>query len=167
MPSVRHYRPGDLFAVSQLLEELAQAHRDFYRDPTIGSAAEQRSFRTRMLRNGPANIWVATEGRRVVGVAGLVPHRKYGELDPLVVAAGFRRRGVGQMLVRSVAVEAGRRGWKALTVKPVARNTVAIRTFHALGFRSLGHLELDLALKGTGWFVPQEGPTIAGRRFKS
>jgi hypothetical protein len=41
------------------------------------------------------------------------------------------------------------------------RNTIALRTF-----RTLGHIELQLNLKGEGWFKPIAGSKLAGRRFQ-
>jgi GNAT superfamily N-acetyltransferase len=98
---------------------------------------------------------------------GLLPHRGYGEVEPVVVARGHRRQGVAYALLSRAIDEARRRNWRRLMIRPVARNAAAIRTFHAIGFTSLGLLELDFwtGKAGKGALVPVPGPRIAGRRF--
>jgi GNAT superfamily N-acetyltransferase len=108
---------------------------------------------------------VAIDSGRVVGLVGLIPHRGYGEVDPIVVTKDYRRRRIARKLLQTVVEEAQRRKWKVLTIKPVARNSVALRTFHAMGFRTLVNIELHMALKGSGWFVPRPGPRLAGKAF--
>ncbi|MDE1819811.1 MAG: GNAT family N-acetyltransferase [Euryarchaeota archaeon] len=163
---VRAYRPRDAKACVELFHQLTEVHRKLYDDPTIGSKDPARSFRAQLREHGPGNSWVAVHRGRVVGLTGLVPHRGWSLIEPVVVLEGFRRRGVARLLITTVVEEARRRHLDALLIKPVARNTAALRTFHALGFRALGQVELLMPLRGKGWFKPVPGPTLAGRRFQ-
>ena len=163
---VRRFRPADSRECVELFRQLTEAHRVIYHDRTIGSGSPVRAWRAHIRETGAQNTWVAVQDGHVVGLVGLISHRGYGEAEPIVVAKGFRRRGAARLLLQTVIREARHRKWKVLTIKPVARNSVALRTFHALGFQMMGHVELDFPLKGKGWFVPKRGPTIAGRRFQ-
>ena len=162
---VRRYRPSDARACIELFSQLTEAHRILYHDPTIGSKDPARTFRAHLRETRGGGTWVAVERDQVIGLSGLIAHRGWGEAEPVVVLQGHRRRGVARALVHAVIEEARRRRYRVLTIKPVARNTVALRTFHALGFRTLGHIELDMPLRGPGWFRPIPGPKIVGRRF--
>jgi L-amino acid N-acyltransferase YncA len=163
---VRRYRPADSRECVELFRQLIEAHRLIYHDRTVGSEGPVRAWRAHIQEAGAQKTWVALQDGHVVGLVGLISRRGYGEAEPVVVAKGFRRRGVARRLLQTVIREARHRGWKFLAIKPVARNSVALRTFHALGFQVMGHLELELPLKWKGWFVPKRGPTIAGRRFR-
>lgn len=98
--------------------------------------------------------WVAEVAGHVVGLTGLFDHGTSGEIEPVVVAASHRGRGIGQKLVAQVVDEARHRGYDYVAVRPVARNVAAIRHFHAAGFVNLGgHLDLtlDLARRRHTW----------------
>lgn len=163
---VRRYGPTDAGQCSKLFLQLVEAHRTFYKDPTIGGSDPARSFRTRARGGRARNMWVAVESGRIVGLMGLLLHRGYGEVEPVVVAEFHRRRGVASLLIERAIAEARRRGWKRLTIRPVARNAAALRTFYSLGFRTLGHVELNMWLQEPGPFAPLSGPKVAGRRFE-
>jgi len=167
MVSVRRYRPSDYRPAARLFRELSRTHRDFYLMKRGPDPDPDRWFHRHLKKHGPKNLYVAEERGRVVGIVGLIPHRNFGEVEPLVVASARRRRGIAGTLIQTVTQEAKRRRWKTLVVEVVARNPVALRTFHALGFRTLVNLDLQMGLNGPGWFVPRPGPRIASRRFQS
>lgn len=166
--ALRTYLPTDAPACKALFEQLFEAHRRLYNDPSIGRRGPAYELGRLLRRSGARNTWVATRGGRVVGLMGLLPHQRYGEVEPLVVDFRARRRGVARQLLLKALSEARRRRWKYLAVRPVARNAVALRTFHTVGFTFLGQVELNLRLTptGRGALVPVPGPVLAGRRFQ-
>ena len=83
--------------------------------------------------------WVATEGDSIVGLAGLLWADDESTIEPVVVDRRRRRAGVGRTLIETAIDESRRRGAKYVNIKPIARNATAIRAFHDLGFRTLGH----------------------------
>ena len=165
---MRKYRPSDRLAAVELFRQLTEAHRVIYHDPTIGSKDPARTFRAHLRETRGGGTWVAVHEGRIVGLVGLIPHDGWGEAEPVVTLGGFRRRGVARLLLRRVTAEARRRRYRMLTIKPVSRNASALRTFHALGFRTVGHVELDMRFGGTAKrFRPVRGPLLAGRQFQS
>ena len=166
MATVRTYKRTDYDQVARLFRELSRAHRELYRLKTGGKRRPDRWFRNHLRKYGQGSLRVAEEKGRVVGVVGLIAHRGRGEIEPLVVAANNRRRGIGRLLLESVTQEAKRRRWKVLTVGVAPRNNVAIRTFHSLGFRTLVSVDVEMRLQPPFRFVTRPGPRIAGRRFQ-
>jgi GNAT superfamily N-acetyltransferase len=160
---VRSYEAGDLDACRLLWESLTQWHRDLYENQEIGGDDPGRAFDEHLERVGPSNVWVADEDGRVVGLVGLVPGDP-PELEPISVAEDFRGRGIGRLLAERVVTVSRERGHARVQVRPVARNSAALRFFHALGFDVLGHIQLELDLA-----TPERwraGETLAGRTFR-
>jgi N-acetylglutamate synthase-like GNAT family acetyltransferase len=161
---IRGYDPGDLEACRDLWVELTVWHRRLYDDPSIGGEDPGRSFDAHLEKVGAGNLWVAEAGGRVVGLAGLIPREGEGELEPLVVAEGLRGVGIGQRLAAAVIEAARARGFRYLSVKPVARNAAAIQYFHSLGFNTLGQIELFMDLGSGGKW--RAGEWVAGVEFR-
>jgi GNAT superfamily N-acetyltransferase len=115
-------------------------------------------FDEHLQRVGPEHVWVAELDGGVVGLTGLIPGEGEAELEPLVVADGHRGRGIGRQLAAAVVEASRARGDRMLNVRPVARNTEAVRAFHALGFDVLGHVQLfmDLAPEAGRQWLPGE-----------
>lgn len=164
---VRTYRRTDASACERLFEELFETHRRLYADPTIGQGGSRRELRRHLKAAGPRSTFVASVEGQVVGFLGLRSHGGYGEVEPLVVTARMRGKGVAGLLLARAAKEGRRRHWRYLAIRPVARNVRAIRAFHASGFEFLAQLELDLRLERRGEKTLRRvpGPVIAGRRF--
>lgn len=161
---VRGYSPADIDACRSLWVELTEWHRTIYGSPSIGGEHPGGRFDEHLAHVGPANIWVAERDGAVVGMAGLIAHDEESELEPLVVTAVLRGRGIGRMLTEAVMLHAVEAGYQTLSVRPVARNAEAVRFFHAAGFTVLGHLELmaDLRTKPHVW---RHGETVGDRDF--
>jgi hypothetical protein len=51
-----------------------------------------------------------------------------------------------------------------VNIKPVARNASAIKAFHELGFRTLGHLQLFMSLERSEDYW-RDGMNVHGCRF--
>lgn len=139
---IRPYRPADADACRELWRELTRHHRDLYDDPGIGGADPGVHFDEYLKHPKFAGAWVAEEGGEVVGLTGLLAEGAEAEIEPVVVSAAHRARGIGRRLIERMLDEARARGAKSVGIRPVARNALAIRRFHAAGFRTLGHIEM-------------------------
>ncbi len=161
--TIRPYRPLDHGACRQLWAEFAEAHRDLYADPTLGGADPGAGFEEYLTRLDLSGVWVADHrDEGVVGLIGLVlggtsvgatvaarSDEPSGEVEPVVVAAHLRGRGIGRELLEYVAAQARRRGMRGLTISPALRNVTAIRCLHAAGYDTLASVTLTMSLVGT------------------
>jgi GNAT superfamily N-acetyltransferase len=165
-PLIRDFEERDRDACRALWVQLTQWHRDIYDDQSIGSGNPDSWFDTYLAEKQPVAVWVAELDGRVVGFTGALAldgGARY-ELEPIVVDAAFRGRGIGAALARTVIERARADGMRGVEVKPAARNSDAIRFFHALGFDVLGQLELELDLvRPERW---RDGERLAGRPFR-
>lgn len=87
------------------------------------------------------------------------------ELEPIVVSAQHRGRGIGRELAEAAIAEARSRGLRAVVARPVGRNDEAIRFFHACGLDVLDHVQLMLDLVERDVWRPAE--TLAGYEFRA
>lgn len=150
--SVRAYRDVDLGACRRLWKELIEKHREIYADPTIGGDAPGRFFDDHLRRVGPKRIWVAVDGAKVVGFAGLLVEGEDAEIEPLVVTRRERGKGVGELLVKkAIAAASEMKGVRFVTVRPVARNKEALEFFRKQGLANVGRIELFVDLAGRNW----------------
>lgn len=85
------------------------------------------------------------------------------EIEPLIVSKTQRHKGIGKQLIATVIQEARNKGVKYLDVKPVARNTEAIKFLYEQGFKNLGFIEMFIDFTERPW---EQGPTIFGHKFK-
>jgi GNAT superfamily N-acetyltransferase len=162
-PNVRRYESADAEPCRRLWAELTSTHRALYDDPTFGGDDPGLAFDEHLAEAGEDRIWVAEAGGVVVGLAGLLVAGGRAELEPIVVAEAWRGHGVGRALAERVIAAARERGFPRVRVRPVGRNTEAIRFFHALGFDVLGRVDLRLDLEPTD---RTPGERIAGREFR-
>jgi GNAT superfamily N-acetyltransferase len=163
--TVRPYAEGDYHACRSLWGELTVYHRGIYGDPTIGGDDPGAGFDDYLATSNWAGSWVAELDGRVVGLTGLFDHGSSGEVEPVIVTAAARDKGIGRLLISRVIDEARARGHEYLAIRPVARNVSAIRRFHAAGFRALGgHVDLtmDLAPRRHEWL---SGASLHGLDF--
>ena len=165
MVAVRPFEPRDAEPCRRLWEELTEWHRRIFDSPEIGGDDPGRGFDEHLAKVGPENLWVAELEEEVVGLAGLIPGDD-SELEPVVVAAQHRQRGIGRLLATAVVAAARERGARTVHVRPVGRNVEAIRFFHELGFDILFQLELGMDLVDRGRDVWVPGERLAGRDFR-
>lgn len=130
----------------------------------IGGDDPAAQFDHHLTAVGPERIWVAEQDSVVVGLTGLIVDGTSAEVEPVVVTDGERGRGIGRALVKRVIEEAGALGIGLLSVRPVGRNTAALRFFRDSGFNVLGHIEALMDLSEEREWI--DGETIAGRDFK-
>ncbi len=163
---IRSYRPADLAACRELWRELTQRHRDIYNDSTIGGADPGLYFDQYLTRPNLGGVWVAEQDAAVVGLCGLLLDGTEGEIEPIVVSAARRSRGIGRRLLRHLIAEAKRRGLKFLNIRPVARNAEAITLFHRAGFRTLGHIQMFTDLRPAKKGKWRTGVDLHGNPFR-
>ena len=160
---VRRYEARDADACRLLWTELTEWHRRIYDRPSIGGEDPAAAFDDHAA---DAELWVAEEHGRVVGLAGLLLDGDRGEIEPVVVAEAARGAGVGRALVEAVVAACRTRGLRQLRVRPVARNAAAVAFFHGLGFDVIGRVDLlvDLVPRDEGPWA--DGERLAGRDFR-
>lgn len=149
---VRAFEERDRPAVEQLFGELVEAHRELYPDGNIGATFAL-----------PTGTFVAEDGGEIVGYAGLEAHGSRAEIEPIVVAAEARRRGIGRALVEHVIAAAREGGATRVFARPVGRNERAQRFFHDVGLDVVGYVEVQLDLSDR---ERRDGPSLAGRTFR-
>jgi GNAT superfamily N-acetyltransferase len=162
--TIRQYESGDLQACRDLWVELTVHHRRIYGADSIGGEDPGSQFDEHLTAIGPGRLWVAEDEGRVVGLTGLIVDGTSGEVEPVIVAEGERGTGIGSLLVARVVAEARQLGIRLLSVRPVGRNSTAIRFFRDAGFDVLGHVEAFMDLTGERDWI--EGETLADREFK-
>jgi GNAT superfamily N-acetyltransferase len=162
--TIRAYRDDDLAACRDLWRELTQRHRDIYDDQTIGGDDPGMEFDGHIARPHLAAVWVAERAGAVVGLCGLLIDGEQGEVEPVVVTARERSKGVGRRLLACAIDEARARGVRFLSIRPVARNVEALQLFHECGFRTLGHVDMFMYLgeEPRAW---KRGLSLHGRWF--
>jgi ribosomal protein S18 acetylase RimI-like enzyme len=133
-PTLRDARAGDSVAVAELLGELSY--------PSSPSQAAERIER---IAADPATFLVVAEvDREVAGfgalhVQNLVERDEPGcEVAGLVVGERFRRRGVGELLMRALEDEARARGGKVMVLNSAHRRADAHAFYEALGYEHTG-----------------------------
>lgn len=165
--AVRPYRPADHAAGRRLWVELTDQHRALYDDPSFGGPDPGAAFEDYLTRLDLSGVWVADHQRAgVVGLIGLLLNGQHGEVEPVVVAAAHRGRGIGRLLLRQVADEARRRRLARLTVKPELRNMEALHCLRAAGYDVVSAVELtlDLRPRQPAW---RDGVDLGSLAFRS
>ncbi len=163
---IRSYEVGDLDQCRALNEELVVHHRRIYDAPHIGGDEPGLGFDEYLARPDRIATWVAIDNGGIVGLTGLLWHddTHSAEVEPVIVTEGRRGQGIGRRLMEHAIEEARTRGAEEVNIRPVARNASAIRAFHELGFRTLGHLDLFLRFDDRAdW---RDGIEVHGRDFR-
>ena len=161
--TIRPFEEQDASACRALWAELTRWHRALYEDTSIGGDDPGSGF------DGypdQARLWVAERNGSVVGLVGLQIRGRQAEIEPVVVSFDARGQRIGRSLVET-AVEAARaEGVRQVKASPVARNALALRFFHRLGFDTLGHIDvlLDLERPKDYWNARE---TLAEREFRA
>jgi ribosomal protein S18 acetylase RimI-like enzyme len=78
----------------------------------------------------------------LVGLLDRVGEAGVCEIEPLVVSADFRDKGIGSKLVEYVKKEAKAKGYRFFSVRPELRNEEAFKLYVKLGFNLVGGVEL-------------------------
>ena len=163
--TVRSYRPSDHSGCRRLWSELTHQHNQMYGAASDDEGAGFEEYLTRLDLGG---LWVADHADDgVIGMVGLVMRGRGGEVEPVVVTASHRHKGVGRTLLRHVATEAKKRNMTSLTISPESRNIDAIRSLHAAGYDVVSSIELTLDLDRHQHARHQDGLELHALQFKS
>ena len=161
---IREHDMADRDACRRLYAQLVEHHREIYDDPTIGGDDPGSGFDDYLATPDRVMTWVADDGGEIIGMTGLFWEDGESTIEPVIVDRRCRRAGVGRSLVEVAIAESRRRGASDVNIKPVARNGSAIRAFHELGFRTVGHVQLFMSLDRDRSYW-REGPQLDGRQF--
>ena len=165
--TIRDYQASDFEVCRSLWGELTQHHRDIYDDPTIGGDDPGRGFETYINNPQRRGTWVAELEGQVAAFAGLLVHwEEEGEVEPVVVSAPYRRKGIGSTLIGRVVEEAKKTGVRFLSVRPATRNEKAISLFVRLGFNLLGYVDLFQDLSPSSDRKWKPGVVIHGNKLR-
>jgi len=148
--TIRSYRPLDHNACRRLWGELAQHRHSLYNlhDDPLEAEAGFEEYLTQLNLSG---MWVAEAADEgIAGFVGLMLDGRVGAVEPVVVTARHRGRGIGRALLAKVADEARRRGLTQLTISPAARDQAALRSLHTAGFETVANVTLSYALTASG-----------------
>jgi len=149
--TIRSYRPSDHSACRRLWAELTEHHRGLYGDPHYGGRDPGAGFEEYLTQLNLSGMWVADHDEEgPVGFVGLMLDGREGQVEPVVVTATMRGRGIGRALLARVADEAHRRGLSRLTVSPSVRDVSALHMLHAAGFGTIATVTLSLPVAGAG-----------------
>jgi len=161
--TIRPFEEQDASACRALWAELTRWHRALYEDTSIGGDDPGSGFDGYPAQ---ARMWVAERKGSVVGLVGLQIRGRQAEIEPVVVSFDVRGQRIGRSLVEA-AVEAARaEGVRQVKASPVARNALALRFFHRLGFDTLGHVDvlLDFERPKDYWNARE---SLADREFRA
>jgi CRP/FNR family transcriptional regulator, cyclic AMP receptor protein len=139
-----------IVALYENLSPLSSSHRFFH--PTPRLTTELRDFLTDL---GRAEVWLAFDGDACVGESRISPYPDGERADvAITVADAYQNNGLGRHLAR-MAVGAGRRRHRLLTLSILPDNAAALRLARGEG----------VALRFEGGIVegriPQEVPTLS------
>jgi GNAT superfamily N-acetyltransferase len=132
--AIRDAKASDSPALAALLEQLGY--------PTSAQQVECRV--ERLLASGADRLFVAELDRHVVGLAGLhvSPSVEYDEdaakVSAIVVDERYRRRGIGEALLRAVETEARARGCVLLFLTTAERRKDAHAFYRRVGLEETG-----------------------------
>jgi ribosomal-protein-alanine N-acetyltransferase len=115
-------------------------------DLTAVMAIEKASFGvpwtlatfTGLLRRRNTRLWVAERDGAVVGYAAVWMVADQAELGDIAVAEGWRRRGIGTLLLGAVLREMRASGIRELFLEVRESNVGAQRLYARYGFRPVG-----------------------------
>ena len=165
MISVRQYVPSDHGVCrDRLWVQLTQHHRDLYDAQYIGGDDPGADFDKHLALVGPERLWVAEIEGQLVGLTGLIVTEESSEIEPVIVDAEYRRRGVATALIDHLKVHVSAQGLPELIVRPVGRNSHMLEFMSKQGFNTIGQVELIIREDsgGTKWVDDAE---VSGVRF--
>ena len=141
---VREANPEDAEGVYSLAGELAEAVGD---SPPTREAVRARF--EELLEESRARMLVAEGEEGLVGVVSfwIKPDLAHGdvvvEVPMLVVAEGYRRAGVGKLLVEEVRKQAADHDAGVIELIATSDNTAAREFYRSLGFVETNHVSLE------------------------
>ena len=119
--TIRAYEQTDYESCRSLYGELALHHARIYDDPSIAGDDPGRGFDEYLERTDRS-------GDYILGFAGLldtVGEEGAAEIEPVVISETARGSGIGTKLIQHIISEAGKAGFKFLSIRPELRNESA------------------------------------------
>jgi ribosomal-protein-alanine N-acetyltransferase len=113
--------------------EVAAIERQVYPSPWSEGA-----FESEVNENGFAHYFVALEGERVIGYAGIWVVLDEAHITNLAVHPDYQRRRVGSALLECLIVEAKRRRANRMTLEVRFSNEIAQLLYGRYGFEPRG-----------------------------
>ena len=136
---VRRARPGDLDAIVELFASVAAEGRWIAAEGTIDRNRRRRQLRERLHQPETA-MFVAEAGREPIGMLR-IDLASYGVAElGMLVAAAWRRQGVGSALLRSASAWAREAGAHKVALQVWPHNQAAISLYERFGFQREGLL---------------------------
>ena len=137
--TVRPAREDDLDAMVDLTVAVAEEGRWIGTEAPVDRERRRQRYAGDIQRDD-TGVFVADAGGQLVGHLGLVLAR-YGVADlGMLVAAGWRGRGVGTALLAEAVRRARAAGAHKIALQVWPHNTAAIALYERFGFRREGYL---------------------------
>lgn len=146
---VREATPRDIEAMAPLFEEVDAVHLEHHpeRFRSPGWPPRSREYLEQVMASDHATFLVVEYERRLVGLVHVALYeapkvpvfqpRVNGVVSDLVVAAPFRRRGFGQLLLEEAEAWIRRRGGSSIELVVYEFNEGARRFYERLGYVTL------------------------------
>ncbi len=119
-------------SVSDLLDVQIIEHQSFTTPWSF------QAFLSELVDNDNACYVIAKIERRLVGYIGMWIILDEGHITNVAVDPGYRNRGIGRLLLESMAVTAYQRGVRKMTLEVRVSNKVAQTLYTSLGYRFCG-----------------------------
>ena len=137
--TVRPAREEDIDAMVDLLAAVAEEGRWIGTEAPVDRERRRRRYAEDLQRDNTV-VLVADAGGQLVGELGLILAR-YGVADlGMLVAAGWRQRGVGSALLRAGIDRARQAGAHKIALQVWPHNRAAIALYERFGFQREGRL---------------------------
>lgn len=140
---VRPAQPTDAAQIAQVrIDAWRATYRGMIPDAYLDAMnlSDSAAFWARILASGSphASVYVATEGDEIVGFAAAnrrdPPKLDFdAELSAIYLASGYKRRGIGRLLVSAVAASQRERGATGMLTWVIAQNKDAREFYETLG----------------------------------
>jgi N-acetylglutamate synthase-like GNAT family acetyltransferase len=166
---IREYKDIDYDSCRSIYGELAQHHAKIFGDPAIAGDDPGQGFDKYLARPDRCGSWIAESDGKIIGLAGLnsnMSEENISEIDPVVITADFRSKGIGTRLIQHLTQVAKKKGFRFLIIKPVLRNEKAFALYVRLGFNTVGGIELMHDLFPASERTWKPGLVIHGQKLK-
>jgi RimJ/RimL family protein N-acetyltransferase len=140
---IRTAEPGDAGALVRLAEAVGSEEGGWLiADGGWRSASEERRYLKAIRRNAYAAVLVAEEDDRIVGRLSIGrethPASEHVADVGLMVANGYRRRGIGRALMENAEAWARSVGVRKIELHVFPHNEAALALYDRLGYRRVG-----------------------------
>ena len=136
-------------AIAELWLEFMRFHQDIepFFKPREGAVAGEEEQLRRVMKSEDGLVLVATDEGRVVGFAHSEirgPHKvysmdRYGALDTMAVTAEYRRKGVGEAMLREIRDWFRSRNVDRVELEVLSKNDIGYSFWKKHGFTDYRH----------------------------